>query len=194
MDVVTVQDPVTGEMIKQLVQNVIDPNTGESIQVPLGLASSDIEEGSAEIVIVHDPLTGTPIQQIVQTKIDPKTGETVKVTSQLPQQKMTKVIDPVTGQPQVVQVMTDPQTGNTIQIPIADTATANLAQSISFLFFALSFPLLFYVQVYLLKHNTLLKMVLFATSKNIETKFCVFFQAMLLLSQILTQDSHNLFK
>ena len=32
---ITVQDPVTGQMIQQLVQTVVDPKTGKTSQIPI---------------------------------------------------------------------------------------------------------------------------------------------------------------
>lgn len=39
--VVSVQDPITGETVQQLVQTVIDPRTGQAIQVPVNNAMTD---------------------------------------------------------------------------------------------------------------------------------------------------------
>ena len=35
VQVVTVQDPVTGQLTQQIVQTAVDPNTGEIMQIPL---------------------------------------------------------------------------------------------------------------------------------------------------------------
>ena len=44
----TVEDPITGEPVKQLVQTVADPKTGKIVQIPLPMANiqaDNLDEG-----------------------------------------------------------------------------------------------------------------------------------------------------
>ena len=48
IDVVTVEDPITGEPVKQLVQTVTDAKTGKTVQIPLPMANiegQNLDEG-----------------------------------------------------------------------------------------------------------------------------------------------------
>ena len=47
IDVVTVQDPITGEPVKQLVQTVTDATTGKIVQIPLpaNVQADNLDEG-----------------------------------------------------------------------------------------------------------------------------------------------------
>jgi hypothetical protein len=45
---VTVEDPITGEPVKQLVQTVTDATTGKTVQIPLPMANiqaDNLDEG-----------------------------------------------------------------------------------------------------------------------------------------------------
>ena len=48
IEVVTVEDPITGEPVKQLLQTVTDAKTGKTIQIPLPMANiqaDNLDEG-----------------------------------------------------------------------------------------------------------------------------------------------------
>ena len=77
-----VPDPVTGKLTQQMVQTVVDPKTGKSMQVPV---SSMAGQGGQQMISVTDPATGKQVQQIVQTIIDPQTGKPAQVTMPLTQ-------------------------------------------------------------------------------------------------------------
>jgi hypothetical protein len=54
VEVVTVEDPITGEPVKQLVQIVTDAKTGKTIQIPLPMAdiqADNLDEGWIHIHI-----------------------------------------------------------------------------------------------------------------------------------------------
>jgi len=111
VQVITVQDPVTGQLTQQIV-----PCSGSM--------NGGVQGASTSIVTVTDPITGQPVQQVVQTIIDPTTGETSQIPiSNLGAQsgagptQIVTVTDPVTGQPvqQLIQTIKDPITGQYIQ-------------------------------------------------------------------------------
>ena len=83
--VAMVPDPVTGKLTQQLVQTVVDPKTGKTIQIPVSASGVPGVPGggAAQIITVKDPVTGHPVQQIVETIIDPKTGKPTQVTKPL---------------------------------------------------------------------------------------------------------------
>ena len=54
IEVVTVEDPITGEPVKQLLQTVTDAKTGKTIQIPLPMANiqaDNLDEGWIHIHI-----------------------------------------------------------------------------------------------------------------------------------------------
>ena len=56
IDVVTVEDPITGEPVKQLVQTVTDASTGKTVQIPLpNIQADNLDEGW--IFLNHTTLT-----------------------------------------------------------------------------------------------------------------------------------------
>merc|ERR1719219_3286174 len=79
-----VPDPVTGKPTQQMVQTVVDPKTGKSMQVPVSSMAGYGGQGQ-QIISVTDPATGKQVQQIVQTIIDPQTGKPTQVTMPLTQ-------------------------------------------------------------------------------------------------------------
>ena len=137
VQVVTVQDPVTGQLTQQIVQTAVDPTTGEIMQIPLQNGSTihyyifsvwvvniyyfHMSTGNSQVITVTDPNTGQPVQQIVQTVTDPKTGATsqVVVPNAATSGQIVTTTDPVTGQPVQQIVHTDPKTGKTTIVPMA---------------------------------------------------------------------------
>lgn len=128
VQVVSVQDPVTGEV----QQCILDPLTGQTTKLGDGrhilkkhkLSCPKLFFTDTSVVTVTDPVTGQLVQQVVQTVTDPKTGETKQViktaSTCAASPQIITVQDPLTGQP-VQQVMqTDPLTGQTTMIPLSD--------------------------------------------------------------------------
>jgi hypothetical protein len=66
VQVITVQDPVTGQLTQQIV-----PCSGSM--------NGGVQGATTTTVTVTDPITGQPVQQVVQTIIDPTTGETSQI-------------------------------------------------------------------------------------------------------------------
>jgi hypothetical protein len=66
VQVITVQDPVTGQFQQQVVSCSGSMNGG-------------VQGAPTTTVTVTDPITGQPVQQVVQTIIDPTTGETSQI-------------------------------------------------------------------------------------------------------------------
>ena len=59
IEVVTVEDPITGEPVKQLVQTVTDAKTGKTIQIPLPMANiqaDNLDEGWIHIHFFYKTL------------------------------------------------------------------------------------------------------------------------------------------
>ena len=52
----TVEDPITGEPVKQLVQTVADPKTGKIVQIPLPMANiqaDNLDEGWNKCLLTY---------------------------------------------------------------------------------------------------------------------------------------------
>ena len=144
--VITVKDPVTGKATQQVVQNLVDPKTGKTVQVPGPNAVVDPKTGKpmmtrppggVQVVMVPDPVTGQMVQQMVQTVVDPKTGQVTQIPVQPGMaapglagqaQQIITVTDPKTGKPvqQIVQTVVDPKTGKPTQVT---TPLANQTQN-----------------------------------------------------------------
>ena len=141
--IITSTDPVTGEVVQQIVQTVIDPDTGEAKQISLPYSNNHGQvagaSASGQIITTIDPTTGLPTKQLLQTVTDPETGATKQISVPLPDGfqgepgmpfaqlngcsgsgQIITTIDPTTGKPtkQLLQTVTDPETGKTKQISV----------------------------------------------------------------------------
>lgn len=138
-----VKDPVTGKPVQQVVQTIVDPKTGKTMQVPAMQTVIDPKTGKAkqvpastpQVVMMKDPATGKMVQQLVQTVVDPKTGKTMQVPLQqnggAGAQQIITTTDPKTGLPvqQIVQTVIDPKTGKPTQVT---TPLSNFTQNGNF--------------------------------------------------------------
>merc|ERR1712083_960547 len=98
-----VPDPVTGKLTQQMVQTVVDPKTGKSMQVPVSSMAGG--QGNQQIISVTDPATGKQVQQIVQTIIDPQTGKPTQVTMPLTQNGNLLCIKSIIKSSKIIQIL-----------------------------------------------------------------------------------------
>ena len=61
IEVVTVEDPITGEPVKQLLQTVTDAKTGKTIQIPLPMANIQADNLDEGWIHIHIFFTKTPL-------------------------------------------------------------------------------------------------------------------------------------
>ena len=124
IQIITVLDPSTGELIPQRVQTQMDPITGQMFQVPfqevtdddLNLSVdqvdyySDSNDGTSlkeEIITILDPVTGEPVQQIFQ-----KASSKKALYDGVEEERGGR--GEVNHKKNLMKVMVDPQTGKEI--------------------------------------------------------------------------------
>ena len=61
IEVVTVEDPITGEPVKQLLQTVTDAKTGKTIQIPLPMANIQADNLDEGWIHIHIFFYNTPL-------------------------------------------------------------------------------------------------------------------------------------
>ena len=142
-------DPFTGQTIQQIVQNQVNPSTGETMQTLIPIPTSHVNSnpcvqvitggnpvngeqifhplsGSTSQTILPSPIVNSPATQIVQ---DPSTGNLMQQVVQMPEPKQALlpfIENPSSSLNNLTTVVQDPVTGQVypqnIQTPPKDPA------------------------------------------------------------------------